>query len=58
MSAGEDGSVRLWDLRQKTMTAVITPHTHPKVERPSLGKWVGDAGLSDDWLVRATDFTN
>ncbi|XP_054258767.1 THO complex subunit 6 homolog [Macrosteles quadrilineatus] len=51
VSAGEDGAVRLWDLRQKSLTAVVTPHTQPKVERPSLGKWIGDAALSDDWLV-------
>uniref|UniRef100_A0A1B6GSD9 Uncharacterized protein n=1 Tax=Cuerna arida TaxID=1464854 RepID=A0A1B6GSD9_9HEMI len=51
VSAGEDGSVRLWDLRQKSLTNVITPHTHAKVERPSLGKWIGDAALSEDWLV-------
>lgn len=51
MSAGEDGAVKLWDLRQKEMAAKILPHTHPKVERPSLGKWVGDAALSEDFLV-------
>lgn len=51
VSASEDGTVRLWDLRQTRATAVIQPHLSNKVARPDLGKWIGAAAVSDDWLL-------
>lgn len=51
VSASEDGSVRLWDLRDKQITNKILPHLNEKLCRPHLGKWVGAAALSDYWLV-------
>lgn len=51
VSASEDGTVRLWDLRDKQITNKISPYLNDKLERPHLGKWVGAAALSDYWLV-------
>lgn len=51
VSAGEDGTVRLWDMRQSIVTGVIKPYENPKVSRPTVGNWVGDVAINDDWLV-------
>ncbi|KAL1132180.1 hypothetical protein AAG570_010137, partial [Ranatra chinensis] len=51
VSASEDGSVRLWDLRQNSVTGIVNPHKNEMVARPHLGKWIGDVSLKDDWLV-------
>lgn len=51
VSGSEDGTVRLWDFRQSAATSIIKPYENPKLNRPELGKWVGAASLSDDWLV-------
>lgn len=51
VSASEDGTVKLWDMRDKQVTNVIRPHLEENVARPHLGKWVGDVALSDNWLV-------
>ncbi|KAJ8872615.1 hypothetical protein PR048_026221 [Dryococelus australis] len=50
-SAGEDGFVKLWDLRQKECVASLQPHLKEKVARPELGKWIGTVDLSEDWLL-------
>lgn len=50
-SASEDGTVRLWDLRDKQVTNKISPYTNDKLARPHLGKWIGAAALSDYWLL-------
>ena len=50
VSGGEDGSVRLWDVRQASVSALITPYT-TRVARPHLGKWIGDVTISSDWMV-------
>ncbi|PSN29091.1 THO complex subunit 6 [Blattella germanica] len=51
VSGSEDGSVRLWDVKQKTHTNIVQPHLSDKLARPHLGKWIGSAALNDDWLV-------
>ncbi|KAE8744757.1 hypothetical protein FOCC_FOCC008573 [Frankliniella occidentalis] len=51
VSASEDGTVRLWDMRQTAATNIIKPFENPRLNRPELGKWVGAAALSDDWLL-------
>lgn len=51
VSASEDGSVRLWDMRQKMHTNTIQPYLSEKLVRPELGKWIGAASLSEDWLL-------
>uniref|UniRef100_A0A0A9XGL7 THO complex subunit 6 n=3 Tax=Lygus hesperus TaxID=30085 RepID=A0A0A9XGL7_LYGHE len=50
-SASEDGSVRLWDTRQATMTSKIEPHKEYKLARNHFGKWIGDVSITSDWLV-------
>jgi len=50
-SASEDGTVRLWDLRQSACTNILQPHTKNVLSRPNLGKWVGAVAFNDDWLV-------
>ena len=51
VSGGEDGTVRLWDMRQSVVTGIITPYENAKITRPSSGKWIGDVAINDDWLV-------
>ena len=51
VSASEDGTVRIWDMRQSSATNIITPHENDKLVRPELGAWMGAAAISDDWLV-------
>ncbi|KAJ9595991.1 hypothetical protein L9F63_012812 [Diploptera punctata] len=50
-SGSEDGTVRLWDMRQKTYTNTIQPHLSDKLVRPELGKWIGAVAISEDWLL-------
>ncbi|XP_067010855.2 THO complex subunit 6 [Anabrus simplex] len=50
-SASEDGTVRLWDMRQKTCTNMIQPYLSDKASRPDLGKWVGAVSVNEDWLI-------
>lgn len=51
-SSSEDGTVRLWDLRNYDNTNVLTPHMNDKVARPHLGKWIGAVDFTEDWLVK------
>lgn len=50
-SGGEDGTVRLWDLRSKENTNILQPHLDGKAARPKLGKWIGAVDFTEDWLV-------
>ncbi|XP_058794626.1 THO complex subunit 6 homolog [Phymastichus coffea] len=50
-SGGEDGSVRLWDLRTKENTNILQPHLDSKVARPKIGKWIGAVDFTEDWLL-------
>ncbi|XP_058062414.1 THO complex subunit 6 [Anopheles bellator] len=50
-TASEDGSVMLWDCRQKKHTAKLEPHTKPLLQRPEFGRWQGTVSLTDDWFV-------
>jgi len=50
-SAGEDGVVYLWDPRKSKPVHKIVPHSDLRLQRPSLGKWVGAVAMNDDWLV-------
>lgn len=49
-SGGEDGTVRLWDTRQRTETHRLQPHKDTELER-GRGHWIGALDLADDWLV-------
>lgn len=50
-SCSEDGTVRLWDLRKRENTNVLTPHLVDKVARPRLGKWIAAIDFTEDWLL-------
>lgn len=50
-SASEDGSVRIWDRRQKCSTGHVEPYKDERIERPIYGKWQGTVSATDDWLV-------
>lgn len=39
-SASEDGSVRLWDVRQAEAAAVLVPEAVPELARPKVGKFL------------------
>ena len=51
VSASEDGTVRLWEMRQSSATSIMKPYENDKVARPEIGKWVGAANINDDWMV-------
>lgn len=52
VSASEDGTARIWDLRtKKAQVQVIEPSKHESLQRPKVGKWVGAASVSGDWLA-------
>jgi len=50
-SCSEDGSVRIWDLRQNEIVSIIEPFKNEKAARPYLGRWIGDVGISPEALV-------
>lgn len=50
-SSGEDGSVRLWDIRQHSMIMMIEPSSEAKLARPQLGKWIGDVDINSKSLT-------
>ncbi|CAB0039864.1 unnamed protein product [Trichogramma brassicae] len=50
-SGSEDGTVRLWDLRNKENTNILKPYLDNKVSRPKIGKWIGAVDFNDDWLL-------
>lgn len=55
ISASEDGSVLLWDMRTNRAHNKLEPYNNSKVSRPDIGKWVGAASLGDDWIVSIND---
>jgi THO complex subunit 6 len=46
VTASEDGTVKLWDNRQKKATASLEPSKNAGLVRKKLGKWVGAANIS------------
>lgn len=51
VSASEDGTVRMWDIRQKKSSGKLEPHRKEQLNRPEHGKWQGTVSFNDDWLV-------
>ena len=50
-SASEDGTARIWDLRAKHgQVAILNPSDNQLLCRRRLGKWLGAASLSGDFL--------
>ncbi|KAM8794712.1 THO complex subunit 6 [Eudromia elegans] len=51
LSGGEDGTVRLWDLRSATQVQVIEVHKYQECSRPQHGKWIRCLATDSDWMV-------
>lgn len=51
-TASDDGTVKIWDFREKRHVGELVPHQNEKLVRPSLGKWQGAVSVTDDdWLI-------
>ena len=50
-SGGEDGSVRLWDMKLKESVHEMKPKDKSDLARPKLGGHVSSVAVSGDWLA-------
>uniref|UniRef100_A0A182PVV6 Uncharacterized protein n=1 Tax=Anopheles epiroticus TaxID=199890 RepID=A0A182PVV6_9DIPT len=50
-TASEDGTVLLWDSRQKNSYAKVEPHKKSALRRSEFGNWQGTVAMTEDWLV-------
>ncbi|CAM9118326.1 unnamed protein product [Bubo scandiacus] len=48
---GEDGTVRLWDLRSGSQVQLIEVHKYEECSRPQNGKWIRCLATDSDWMV-------
>ncbi|XP_071093100.1 THO complex subunit 6 homolog [Haliotis cracherodii] len=54
LSASEDGTVRMWDLRSPGESVhILEPSKHEMCSRPEMGRWLGCVTLDsgEDWMV-------
>nr|XP_019575171.1 PREDICTED: THO complex subunit 6 homolog isoform X1 [Rhinolophus sinicus] len=51
LSGGEDGAVRLWDLRSAKEVQTIEVYKHEECSRPHNGRWIGCLATDSDWMV-------
>uniref|UniRef100_A0A8I5ZT92 THO complex subunit 6 n=1 Tax=Rattus norvegicus TaxID=10116 RepID=A0A8I5ZT92_RAT len=51
LSGGEDGAVRLWDLRIAKEVQTIEVYKHEECSRPHNGRWIGCLATDSDWMV-------
>lgn len=51
ISGSEEGSVKLWDQREKDAIFTIEPYKDPQIDRNGFGKWIGTVSLSKDWFL-------
>ncbi|XP_064151514.1 THO complex subunit 6 homolog isoform X6 [Loxodonta africana] len=50
LSGGEDGAVRLWDLRTAKEVQTIEVYKHEECSRPHNGRWIGCLATDSDWM--------
>lgn len=50
-SASEDGSIKIWDQRDKRFANQLHPYKDERLERLQYGKWQGTVSVTDDWLL-------
>nr|KAF6356215.1 THO complex 6 [Myotis myotis] len=53
LSGGEDGTVRLWDLRMAKEVQTIEVYKHEECSRPHNGRWIGGPALTL-WHLRSS----
>uniref|UniRef100_A0A8C0RB60 THO complex subunit 6 n=1 Tax=Canis lupus familiaris TaxID=9615 RepID=A0A8C0RB60_CANLF len=51
LSGGEDGAVRLWDLRTAKEVQTIEVYKHEECSRPHNGRWISCLATDSDWMV-------
>ncbi|XP_053551028.1 THO complex subunit 6 homolog isoform X2 [Bombina bombina] len=51
LSGSEDGTVRLWDLRNGAQTHRIEVYKYEECARPQYGKWISCLATDSDWMV-------
>ncbi|XP_028022217.1 THO complex subunit 6 homolog isoform X3 [Balaenoptera ricei] len=51
LSGGEDGAVRLWDLRTAKEVQTIEVYKHEECSRPHNGRWIGCLATDSDWMI-------
>uniref|UniRef100_A0A9L0RKE2 THO complex subunit 6 n=1 Tax=Equus caballus TaxID=9796 RepID=A0A9L0RKE2_HORSE len=56
LSGGEDGAVRLWDLRTAKEVQTIEVYKHEECSRPHNGRWIGCLATDSDWMVSWAEY--
>ncbi|KAM8951340.1 THO complex subunit 6 isoform 3-T3 [Lycaon pictus] len=51
LSGGEDGAVRLWDLRTAKEVQTIEVYKHEECSRPHNGRWISCLATDSDWMI-------
>uniref|UniRef100_A0A8C5QMS5 THO complex subunit 6 n=1 Tax=Leptobrachium leishanense TaxID=445787 RepID=A0A8C5QMS5_9ANUR len=51
VSGSEDGSVRLWDLRNGAQAHKVEVYKYQECARPQFGKWISCLATDSDWMV-------
>lgn len=50
-SASQDGTLKIWDPREKEYTDEIEPQKREELKRPEFGGFLGSCAVSNDWLI-------
>ncbi|XP_039620934.1 THO complex subunit 6 homolog isoform X1 [Polypterus senegalus] len=51
LSGGEDGAVRIWDLKTCSLVQAIEVFKYPECARPQYGKWISCLATDSDWML-------
>lgn len=50
-SASQDGTLKIWDIREKEYIEEIIPYKRDELRRPELGNFLGSCAIYNDWLI-------